>query len=182
MKFVPTDLPEVVRIVPTVHEDERGYFMETWQARRFHDAGIDLDFVQDNFSQSSKGTLRGLHYQIEQAQGKLVRVVSGEVLDVAVDLRRSSPNFGKWIGEILSANNKHQLWVPPGFGHGFLVLSDTAKFEYKCTDYYAPEFERSVRWDDPDIGISWPLDEGEQPVLSPKDREAPFLRDADTYQ
>ena len=182
MRFIPTELPEVVRIVPTVHEDARGYFMETWQARRFHDAGIDLDFVQDNFSQSSKGTLRGLHFQIEQAQGKLVRVVSGEVFDVAVDMRRSSPNFGKWVGEILSADNKHQLWVPPGFAHGFLVLSDTAMFEYKCTDYYAPEFERSVRWDDPEIGINWPLEKGEQPVLSPKDREAPFLRDADTYQ
>ena len=182
MRFVATDLPEVVRIVPTVHEDARGYFMETWQARRFHDAGIDLDFVQDNVSASSKGTLRGLHFQIEQAQGKLVRVVSGEVFDVAVDMRRSSPNFGKWVGEILSADNKHQLWVPPGFAHGFLVLSDTAMFEYKCTDYYAPEFERSVRWDDPEIGINWPLEKGEQPVLSPKDREAPFLRDADTYQ
>ena len=182
MRFVPTDLPEVVRIVPTVHEDARGYFMETWQARRFHDAGIDLDFVQDNFSESSKGTLRGLHFQIEQAQGKLVRVVSGEVFDVAVDLRRSSPNFGKWVGEMLSADNKHQLWVPPGFAHGFLVLSDTAMFEYKCTDYYAPEFERSVRWDDPEIGINWPLEKGAQPVLSPKDREAPLLRDADTYQ
>ena len=182
MRFVATDLPEVVRIVPTVHEDARGYFMETWQARRFHDAGIDLDFVQDNVSESSKGTLRGLHFQIEQAQGKLVRVVSGEVFDVAVDMRRSSPNFGKWVGEILSADNKHQLWVPPGFAHGFLVLSDTAMFEYKCTDYYAPESERSVRWDDPEIGINWPLEKGEQPVLSPKDREAPFLRDADTYQ
>ena len=182
MRFVATDLPEVVRIVPTVHEDARGYFMETWQARRFHDAGIDLDLVQDNVSESSKGTLRGLHFQIEQAQGKLVRVVSGEVFDVAVDMRRSSPNFGKWVGEILSADNKHQLWVPPGFAHGFLVLSDTAMFEYKCTDYYAPEFERSVRWDDPEIGINWPLEKGEQPVLSPKDREAPFLRDADTYQ
>jgi dTDP-4-dehydrorhamnose 3,5-epimerase len=181
MRFVATDLPEVVRIVPTVHEDARGYFMETWQARRFHDAGIDLDFVQDNVSESSKGTLRGLHFQIEQAQGKLVRVVSGEVFDVAVDMRRSSPNFGKWVGEILSADNKHQLWVPPGFAHGFLVLSDTAMFEYKCTDYYAPEFERSVRWDDPDIGINWPLPKDEQPVLSPKDQEAPFLADADTY-
>ena len=182
MRFVATDLPEVVRIVLTVHEDARGYFMETWQARRFHDAGIDLDFVQDNVSESSKGTLRGLHFQIEQAQGKLVRVVSGEVFDVAVDMRRSSPNFGKWVGEILSADNKHQLWVPPGFAHGFLVLSDTAMFEYKCTDYYAPEFERSVRWDDPEIGINWPLEKGEQPVLSPKDREASLLRDADTYQ
>jgi dTDP-4-dehydrorhamnose 3,5-epimerase len=182
MKFVPTGLPEVVRIIPTVHEDDRGYFMETWQGRCFRDAGIALDFVQDNFSESSKGTLRGLHYQIKQAQGKLVRVVGGEVFDVAIDLRRSSPNFGRWAGEVLSADNKHQLWVPPGFGHGFLVLSDTAKFEYKCTDFYAPEFERSIRWDDPDIGIDWPLAGDELPVLSPKDAEAPYLGDADTYQ
>lgn len=182
MKFVPTALPEVVRILPTVHEDERGYFMETWQARRFRDAGIDLEFVQDNFSQSSQGTLRGLHFQIKQPQGKLVRVVSGEVFDVAVDLRRSSPNFGRWVGEILSANDKHQLWVPPGFGHGFLVLSETAEFEYKCTDYYAPEHERSIRWDDLDIGIAWPLPDGKPPVLSLRDAEAPLLKDADTYR
>ena len=181
MKFIETSLPGVIRIVPTVHGDERGYFMETWQAERFRDAGIDADFVQDNFSESSKGTLRGLHYQIKQPQGKLVRVVSGEVFDVAVDLRRSSANFGEWVGEILSAANKHQLWVPPGFAHGFLVLSDTAAFEYKCTDYYAPEHERSICWDDPDIGIEWPLPGSEQPVLSGKDEVAPFLRDAETY-
>lgn len=181
MKFVPTDLPEVIRIEPTVHGDERGFFMETWQARRFREAGIDGEFVQDNFSHSSKGTLRGLHYQIEHAQGKLVRVVQGEVYDVAVDLRKSSPQYGQWVGEVLSAENKHQLWVPPGFGHGFLVLSDTAEFEYKCTDYYAPEFERAIRWDDPDIGVEWPLRDGEQPILSSKDADAPFLSDAETY-
>ena len=181
MKFTETSLPGVIRIVPAVHGDERGYFMETWQAERFRDAGIDADLVQDNFSESSKGTLRGLHYQIKQPQGKLVRVVSGEVFDVAVDLRRSSANFGQWVGQTLSAENKHQLWVPPGFGHGFLVLSDTAAFEYKCTDYYAPEYERSIRWDDPDIGIGWPLVAGEQPVLSAKDAAAPFLEDAETY-
>jgi dTDP-4-dehydrorhamnose 3,5-epimerase len=181
MKFVPTDLPEVIRIEPTVHGDERGFFMETWQARRFREAGIDGEFVQDNFSHSSKGTLRGLHYQIEHAQGKLVRVVQGEVYDVAVDLRKSSPQYGQWVGEVLSAENKHQLWVPPGFGHGFLVLSDTAEFEYKCTDYYAPEFERAIRWDDPDIGIEWPLLDGQQPILSSKDADAPFLSDAETY-
>jgi dTDP-4-dehydrorhamnose 3,5-epimerase len=181
MKFVETSLPGVIRIEPTVHGDERGYFMETWQARRFAEAGIDDAFVQDNSSHSSKGTLRGLHYQIEQAQGKLVRVVQGEVFDVAVDLRKSSPQFGQWVGAILSAENKHQLWVPPGFGHGFLVLSDTAGFEYKCTDYYAPEFERSIRWDDPEIGIEWPLVDGEQPMLSSKDAAAAFFRDADTY-
>ncbi len=181
MKFVETSLPGPVKIIPAVHEDARGFFMETWQAKQFSDAGIDAVFLQDNFSRSSKGTLRGLHYQIKQPQGKLVRVVSGEVFDVAVDLRKSSPTFGQWIAEILSAENKHQLWVPPGFGHGFLVLSDTAEFEYKCTDYYAPEFERSIRWDDPDIGIEWPLATGEQPELSAKDGAAPRLKNAETY-
>jgi dTDP-4-dehydrorhamnose 3,5-epimerase len=181
MKFVPTDLPDVIRIEPTVHGDERGFFMETWQARRFHEAGIDGEFVQDNVSHSSKGTLRGLHYQIEHSQGKLVRVVQGEVFDVAVDLRKSSPHYGQWVGEVLSAENKHQLWVPPGYGHGFLVLSGTAEFEYKCTEYYAPELERAIRWDDPDLGIEWPLLDGKQPVLSSKDAGAPFFRDAETY-
>ena len=181
MQFVETSLPDVIRIAPALHRDDRGFFMETWQAKRFREAGIDADFVQDNFSQSSRGTLRGLHYQIQQTQGKLVRVVSGEVFDVAVDLRRSSANFGQWVGEILSAENKRQLWIPPGFGHGFLVLSDIAEFEYKCTDYYAPEFERAIRWDDPDIAIEWPLPDGERPVLSNKDEAAPFLKDAETY-
>jgi dTDP-4-dehydrorhamnose 3,5-epimerase len=155
--------------------------METWQSRHFAKHGIIVDFVQDNFSHSSKNTLRGLHYQIEQAQGKLVRVVSGEVFDVAVDLRRSSPNFGKWVGERLSAENRHQLWVPPGFAHGFLVMSETAEFEYKCSDFYAPEYERAIRWDDPQIGIKWPLAANEEPVLSAKDAAATFLRDAETY-
>jgi dTDP-4-dehydrorhamnose 3,5-epimerase len=181
MEIIETSLPGVIRIVPAVYGDDRGYHMETWQARRFRDFGIDVKFVQDNFSHSSKGTLRGLHYQIQKSQGKLVRVVLGEVFDVAVDLRKSSPNFGRWVGEILSAKDKHQLWVPPGFGHGFLVLSDTADFEYKCTNYYAPEFERAIRWDDPDIGIDWPLPSGGQPVLSAKDEAAPFLKDAETY-
>lgn len=182
MKFEETSLAGVVKIIPTVYEDGRGFFMETWQAQRFRDAGIDAEFVQENFSRSSKGILRGLHYQIRHPQGKLVRVVSGEVLDVAVDLRKSSPRFGQWVGETLSAENKHQLWVPPGFGHGFMVLSDFAKFEYKCTDYYAPEFERSIRWDDPDIGIQWPLVAGEQPVVSAKDAAAQFFKDAETYE
>ena len=181
MKFVETSLAGIVRIEPTVHRDGRGYFMETWQSRRFADHGISAEFVQDNASRSTRGTLRGLHYQIEQAQGKLVRVVQGEVYDLAVDLRKSSPQFGQWVGEVLSAENKHQLWVPPGFGHGFLVLSETAEFEYKCTDYYAPEFERSIRWDDPDIGIDWPLVDGKQPMLSSKDAAAPLLKDAETY-
>lgn len=181
MKFVEIGLPGVIRVEPSVHGDERGYFMETWQAKRFSDAGIGAEFVQDNFSHSSKGILRGLHYQIQQPQGKLVRVVSGEVFDVAVDVRRSSPSFGRWTGEILSADNKYMLWVPPGFAHGFLVLSDSAEFEYKCSDYYAPQFERCIRWDDPDIAIDWPLAAGEQPVLSAKDAVAPFLKDAETY-
>ena len=181
MKFIETSLPGVIRIEPTVHRDDRGYFMETWQSGRFSDHGISADFVQDNFSQSTRGTLRGLHYQIEQAQGKLVRVVRGEVYDVAVDLRRSSSQYGQWVGEVLSAENKNQLWVPPGFGHGFLVLSETAEFEYKCTDYYAPEFERAIRWNDPDLGIEWPLGDGDNPVLSSKDAIAPLFENAETY-
>jgi dTDP-4-dehydrorhamnose 3,5-epimerase len=181
MRFVETSLSGVVTVIPKVFEDSRGYFMEIWQERRFREAGIDINFVQDNFSQSSKGTLRGLHYQLNQPQGKLVRVVSGEVFDVAVDLRKSSPGFGRWAGAILSAENKHLLWVPPGFGHGFMVLSDTAEFEYKCTDYYAPEFERSIRWNDPDIGIEWPSTASGSMVLSDKDAAAPFLKDAETY-
>ena len=181
MEFIETSLPGVIRIEPRVFTDERGFFMETWQARRFAESGIDVEFVQDNFSQSTKGTLRGLHYQIQQPQGKLVRVVSGAVFDVAVDLRKSSASYGQWVGEVLSDENRHQLWVPPGFAHGFLVLSDTAEFEYKCSDFYAPEFERSIRWDDPDIGIEWPLQPGKEPVLSAKDAEAPFLADAETY-
>jgi dTDP-4-dehydrorhamnose 3,5-epimerase len=181
MKFVETDLPGVIRIEPTIHRDNRGFFMETWQASRFHDAGIDADFVQDNFSRSSKGSLRGLHYQIQNPQGKLVRVVAGEVFDVAVDLRSSSPSFGHWVSQILSAENRYQLWIPAGFAHGFLVLSDVADIEYKCSDFYAPEVERSIRWDDPAIGIEWPLPPGEQPALSTKDATAPFLQAAETY-
>jgi dTDP-4-dehydrorhamnose 3,5-epimerase len=181
MKIEPTALPGVMKVIPKIHADSRGFFMETWQERRFADGGIDAKFVQENVSHSSKRTLRGLHYQIRQPQGKLVRVVQGEVFDVAVDLRRSSPQFRQWVGAILSAENKHQLWVPPGFGHGFLVLSETAEFEYKCTDYYAPQFERSILWDDPDIGIDWPLAEGDRPILSDKDAKAPLLKDADTY-
>ncbi len=181
MNFEETSLPGVIRISPTVLEDDRGYFMETWQSRKFREHGIEVNFVQDNVSRSSRGTLRGLHYQIKQAQGKLVRVVRGEAFDVAVDLRQSSPQYGQWVGMVLSAENKQQLWVPPGFGHGFLVLSESAEFEYKCTDYYAPEFERSIRWDDPDIGVEWPLAGDEHPMLSAKDAAASFLRDVETY-
>jgi len=181
MKVEPTSLPGVVVIKPDVFEDSRGFFMETWNAHDFAAAGIDAEFVQDNMSQSTRHTLRGLHYQVQQPQGKLVRVVVGEVFDVAVDLRRSSPTFGKYEGVVLSGENKHCLWVPPGFAHGFLVLSETAAFEYKCTDYYAPECERAIRWDDPDIGIDWPLPNGVAPALSVKDEAATSLAQADTY-
>jgi len=181
MKFEETSLPGVIRVTPAVFPDDRGYFMETWQQRRFAENGIDVNFVQDNVSHSSRGTLRGLHYQIEQTQGKLVRVTEGEVFDVAVDLRKSSPHYGQWVGEVLSADNKRQLWVPPGFGHGFLVLSETAGFEYKCTDFYAPEHERTVHWSDPDIGIDWPVDDASAVLLSEKDSAAPLLKDAETF-
>ena len=181
MEFEETRLPGVWLITPKVFHDERGFFMETWQQNRFREAGIDADFVQDNFSRSTRGTLRGLHYQIRQPQGKLVRVVSGEVFDVAVDLRKSSPTYSRWFGVILSAANKQSLWVPPGFAHGFLVLSETAEFEYKCTDFYAPDHERSVLWNDPDIGIEWPITADMEALLSDKDSRAPGLSDADVY-
>ncbi len=181
MKFVPTRLPGVIKIEPTIHGDSRGFFMELWQAREFAAAGIDAEFTQENFSHSSAGTLRGLHYQIEQPQGRLVRVMYGEVFDVTVDLRKSSPHFGQWQGVILSAENNHQLWIPPGFGHGFLVLSETAGFQYNCTEFYAPEFDRSIRWDDPAIGIDWPLSADEPPIVSNKDTNAPMLIDAEIY-
>ena len=181
MQFEETRLPGVIVATPKVFTDERGFFMETWQVQRFTDAGINATFVQDNFSHSTRGTLRGLHYQIRQSQGKLLRVVKGEVFDVAVDMRKSSPTFSQWVGVKLTAENKKMLWVPPQFAHGFLVLSDVAEFEYKCTDFYAPECERSVRWDDPDIGIEWPLTAGEQPLLSTKDNAAPALKDADIF-
>lgn len=146
--------------------------METWRAERFEEAGIDAEFVQDNHSRSTRGTLRGLHYQIKQPQGKLVRVISGEVFDVAVDLRKSSPTFGRWVGERLSSDNKKMFWVPPGFAHGFYVISETADFVYKCADYYSPEYERSLRWNDPELAIDWPLVDGATPILSDKDAKA----------
>ena len=155
--------------------------MESWNSLVFEQAGIDAAFVQDNYSSSVSGTVRGLHYQIEQAQGKLVWVVKGEVFDVVVDLRKSSPDFGQWAGELLSANNRKQMWIPPGFAHGFLVLSATADFQYKCTDYYAPEHERTLQWNDPDIGIEWPLLDEEKPILSSKDQAGVPLRSADVY-
>ena len=182
MKFEPTEIPDVVLIKPKVFGDHRGFFMETWHEKVFADAGIEQGFVQDNHSKSSQGILRGLHYQLKQPQGKLVRVVSGEVFDVAVDIRKDSPTFGSWVGELLSAENKHMLWVPPGFAHGFYVVSDVAEFVYKCTDFYAPEHERAIRWDDPDLGIDWHLVDGQQPILSGKDAEAPLLKNAEVFK
>jgi dTDP-4-dehydrorhamnose 3,5-epimerase len=179
MEFQRLDIPEVVLIKPQVFGDERGWFFEVWEARKFAAAGLDVTFVQDNYSRSVQGTLRGLHYQVQQPQGKLVRVTQGEVFDVAVDLRKSSPTFGKWVGTILSGDNKHQLWVPPGFAHGFYVLSGSAEFFYKCSDFYAPQYERTLRWDDPRLGIAWPLKGA--PILSPKDQAGAPLADADTY-
>jgi dTDP-4-dehydrorhamnose 3,5-epimerase len=172
VQFTPTIIPDVILIEPKVFGDERGLFFETWHRRKFADAGIDADFVQDNHSRSVQGTLRGLHYQIRQPQGKLVRVTAGEVFDVAVDIRPESTTFGSWVGERLSAANNRLLWIPPGFAHGFYVLSDAAVFQYKCTDYYAPEFERAIRWNDAELGIEWPLIEGRQPILSERDRAA----------
>lgn len=180
MKFVPSGIPEVLLIEPQVFGDSRGFFMETWHAAKFAAAGLDCNFVQDNHSKSVQGTLRGLHYQIRKPQGKLVRVISGQVFDVAVDLRKSSPTFGKWVGDIFSAENKKMLWVPPGFGHGFYVLSPEAEFVYKCTELYAPEHERCIRWDDPELGIVWPL-LGQAPLLSAKDLAGASLAEAELY-
>jgi dTDP-4-dehydrorhamnose 3,5-epimerase len=179
MNVIETALPGVLLIEPKVFGDARGFFLESWNRQTFAKLGLDLDFLQDNHSRSAKGVLRGIHYQLNEPQGKLVRVVSGAVFDVAVDLRKSSPHFGKWVGFELSAENKRMMWVPPCFGHGFLVLSESADFLYKTTAYYAPQWDRGVRWNDPDIGVQWPL-EGE-PQLSSKDQVAPLLKDAEVY-
>jgi dTDP-4-dehydrorhamnose 3,5-epimerase len=180
LKVTPTRLPEVLVVEPRVFGDDRGFFMESWNQKRLDEAfGFPVRFVQDNHSRSSRGVLRGLHYQLQQPQGKLVRVVAGRVFDVAVDLRRSSPRLGQWVGVELSSDNRRQLWVPPGFAHGFLVLSDTADFLYNTTDYYAPEHERALAWDDPHVAIEWPLVEaGGAPVISPKDAAAVPWTDA----
>lgn len=169
MKFVPTRIPDVIRIEPEVFGDGRGFFLETWHARKFAAAGIDAVFVQDNFSCSCRGTLRGLHLQLRRPQGKLVHVTYGEIFDIAVDLRRGSPSYGRWVGEILSAENKFRLWIPPGFAHGFYVTSESADMLYKCTDFYAPEHERSLAWNDSRLNIAWPLVDGATPLLSRKD-------------
>ncbi|WP_271409665.1 dTDP-4-dehydrorhamnose 3,5-epimerase [Pseudomonas sp. Q1-7] len=181
MNVITTELQDVLILEPRLFGDDRGFFYESFNARTFAEAtGVDRDFVQDNHSRSQRGVLRGLHYQLQQAQGKLVRVVQGEVFDVAVDVRRSSPTFGRWVGVHLSAENKRQLWVPEGFAHGFLVLSDYAEFLYKTTDYYAPEHERCIRWDDPDLAIDWPLTEA--PQLSAKDKAGINFKDADLFE
>ncbi len=180
MKLAATALPEVVLVEPRVFGDDRGFFYESWNSRAFAEAGLETNFVQDNHSRSARGVLRGLHYQVQHAQGKLVRVVAGAAFDVAVDLRRSSPRFGQWVGVELSAANKRMLWVPPGFAHGFLALQDGTEFLYKCTDFYAPEHERALLWSDPAIGIEWPL-EGLEPALSGKDAAGTPLAEAETY-
>ena len=179
MEFINTSLPEVMLIKPKVHGDHRGFFMETFRKEVFEKAGIPADFVQDNHSKSAKGILRGLHYQIKQPQGKLIRVVAGEIYDVAVDMRRSSATFGLWVGVVLSAENKQALWVPPGFAHGFYVMADDTEVIYKTTTYYAPEYDRSLLWNDPLLNIAWP--EKVNVVLSDKDRDAPMFAVAETY-
>lgn len=181
MKATPLEIADVLLIEPTVYGDERGFFLESFNQARFNAlVGRDVTFVQDNHSKSAKGVLRGLHYQLRQPQGKLVRVVEGEVFDVAVDMRKSSPTFGKWVGEKLSAENKRQLWIPAGFAHGFLVLSESAQFLYKTTDFYSPENERAVIWNDPALAIRWPIHT--MPVLSPKDAAASTLEAADIFR
>jgi dTDP-4-dehydrorhamnose 3,5-epimerase len=178
MKFIETAIPEVKIIEPTVFGDERGFFMETFRTSLFNERCGEREFVQENHSKSSHGILRGLHYQTENTQGKLVRVTSGEVYDVAVDLRKNSPTFGQWVGVFLSAENKRQLWVPEGFAHGFYVVSEQAEFVYKCTDYYNPSAEVSIKWDDPTIDIDWPLVNGVMPSLSEKDEAGMSFNDA----
>jgi len=181
MKVIATSIPDVLVLEPKVFGDERGFFFESYNRRDFlEETGINPNFVQDNHSCSAQGVLRGLHYQINQPQGKLVRAVAGEVFDVAVDLRRNSPTFGRWVGEYLSAKNKRMMWIPEGFAHGFLVTSDYAEFLYKTTDYYAPEHERCIRWDDPAIGIKWPIKDA--PRLSDKDRHGLAFEDAEVFE
>jgi dTDP-4-dehydrorhamnose 3,5-epimerase len=179
MQITPTALPDVLLVEPKVFGDARGFFFESWNRRAFAAAGIDAEFVQDNHSRSGRGVLRGLHYQIEHAQGKLVRVTEGEVFDVAVDLRRSSAQFGRSVGVVLSAANRRMLWIPPGFAHGFVVLSENAEFLYKATDYWYPQHERTLLWSDPALAIAWPL--AGAPTLAAKDAAGRLLADADVY-
>ena len=183
MKAIPTAIADVLILEPSVFGDSRGFFLESFNRKAFGAiTGLDVDFVQDNHSRSARGILRGLHYQIRRPQGKLVRVVRGAVFDVSVDLRRSSPTFGQWVGVELTEDNHRQLWVPPGFAHGFYVLSDLADFLYKTTDYYFPEHERSLSWNDSTIAISWPLEQGTEPVVSEKDKNAAKLAQAEVFE
>jgi dTDP-4-dehydrorhamnose 3,5-epimerase len=182
MTIIPTTLPDVLIIEPQVFGDERGFFMETWNQATFADAGLHMNFVQDNHSRSSQGILRGLHYQVQHPQGKLVRVTRGKVFDVAVDLRKSSPTFGQWTGVELSEENHRLFWIPEGFAHGFYVMSESADFQYKCTDVYSPQYERSLRWDDETLAIDWPLVNGQSPQLSAKDMQAAALKDAEVFE
>jgi dTDP-4-dehydrorhamnose 3,5-epimerase len=181
MKFIPTTIPDVILIEPKIYGDQRGFFMETYQTQRYAEVGILDAFIQDNHSGSQQGALRGLHYQIRHPQGKLLRVIAGEIFDVVVDIRRSSHTFGQWVGANLSAENKHQLWIPPGFAHGFYVLSKWAEVTYKVTDIYAPEWERTLMWNDPSVAIEWPIPPGEKPLLSAKDTQGKSLADADLF-
>jgi dTDP-4-dehydrorhamnose 3,5-epimerase len=181
MKFIITNIPDVILIETKVYNDERGIFLETYREAQFKAAGINAVFVQDNQSKSKQGILRGLHYQIKQSQGKLVRVILGEIFDVAVDLRKSSLTFGKWVGTYLTAENKRQLWIPPGFAHGFYALSEWAEVLYKASDYYAPQYERTLLWNDPTINIKWPLIDEKPPILSIKDANGLLLNDADWF-
>jgi dTDP-4-dehydrorhamnose 3,5-epimerase len=180
LKIIPTTIPDVLIIEPRVFQDERGFFLESYQKQQFQEAGINADFVQDNHSKSCHGTLRGLHYQIQQPQGKLVRAIAGEIFDVVVDLRKHSPTFGKWVGNYLSAENKKIIWVPAGFAHGFFVTSHDAEVLYKASDYYAPQWERCILWNDPGIGIPWPL-KAEHPILSAKDSQGKLLKEAELF-
>ena len=181
MKVIRTEIPDVLILEPKVFDDERGFFFESYNKRALRDAaGLDLEFVQDNHSRSRRGVLRGLHYQIRQPQGKLVRVIAGEVFDVAVDLRHSSATFGKWVGLTLDATSKRMVWIPPGFAHGFLVLSEQAEFLYKATDFYAPEHERTIQWNDPALAIAWPLDRA--PIVSDKDCRGAKLLSAERFE
>lgn len=179
--FIKTAIPDVILIEPKVFKDERGFFLESYQKQRFAEQGIQAEFVQDNHSKSVHGVLRGLHYQIRQPQGKLVRVIAGEIFDVAVDIRRKSPTFGQWVGDFLSAENQRMIWIPPGFAHGFFVTSPEAEVLYKATDYYAPEWERTIVWNDPTIQINWPIGDT-PPILSAKDANGKPLSQAETYE
>jgi dTDP-4-dehydrorhamnose 3,5-epimerase len=181
MNIIETPLKDTVIIEPKVFGDARGFFLETWNQQAFANAGLNLNFVQDNHSRSAQGILRGLHYQTQQTQGKLVRVTAGKVFDVAVDLRQSSPSFGQWFGVELSEDNHRMFWVPAGFAHGFYVMSESADFIYKCTDFYAPQAEHSIRWDDPTLNIQWPIPTGESPKLSAKDANGVWFKEAELF-